>query len=254
MMRDIAVPPDLAGHIQRLLLDDGGPAATYDVYPDVACVLGIQLTGRLEELIDGTPRPLRPTGITGLHQRPKAFRRSADCLTVLVRLDPLATGQILRVPAGELAGASLALDDLLGAGAVGDLDERIRGVDGQWLAVLTDWLRRRLVGQAPDPVLSAALSTIRAACGQVTVRNLSRDLNISERQLERRFTLAIGVSPKRFAAIVRFRAAVAAAGARSLADVAQVAGYYDQSHFIREFRTLTGHPPRDLLAGPTPRF
>ena len=117
-------------------------------------------------------------------------------------------------------------------------------------AVLTRWVRQRLAGQSPDPVLSTALSAIRAARGQVTIRSLCQDLTISERQLERRFTVAVGVPPKRFAAIVRFRAAVAAAGARSLADVAQIAGYYDQSHFSREFRTLTGHPPRDRLSGP----
>jgi hypothetical protein len=133
-VQDIAVPPDLAGRIQRLLLDDGGPAATYDVYPDAACVLGIQLTGRLAELTDGSPHPLRPAGITGLHQRPKTFRRSADCVTVLVRLDPLAAGHILRVPAGDLAGASLGLDDVVGERAAADFEAHIRGAGGAgWL-------------------------------------------------------------------------------------------------------------------------
>jgi len=73
---------------------------------------------------------------------------------------------------------------------------------------------------------------------------------MSVRQLERRFRLVAGLSPKRLAVITRLQAAFALldAGAEpSLTDVAHRCGYFDQSHFIRDFRAVTGIPPGRFL-------
>lgn len=94
----------------------------------------------------------------------------------------------------------------------------------------------------------AAANLIRAAPAEVRIAALAQQLRTSVDTLERRFTAAIGVSPKRFARAVRLRCAVLSYAAdMTLTDVALGAGYYDQSHFVREMQAATGVAPTRLL-------
>ncbi|HVY80103.1 MAG TPA: helix-turn-helix domain-containing protein [Steroidobacteraceae bacterium] len=73
-------------------------------------------------------------------------------------------------------------------------------------------------------------------------------VNLSERQLERLFADHVGLTPREYKRILRFRRAVRAvkAGCR-LAEAAALAGFADQSHFTRDVQKLTGRPPREVL-------
>ena len=76
------------------------------------------------------------------------------------------------------------------------------------------------------------------------------DLGVSERHLRRVFRENVGVSPKAFAKLMRFRCALRAANEdthASWASIAAAAGYYDQAHLIAEFRAIAGVTPSALL-------
>jgi AraC-like DNA-binding protein len=67
---------------------------------------------------------------------------------------------------------------------------------------------------------------------------------LSQSALERRFRKVVGLSPKKFAALVRLRHAVRLrAGGADFTAVAHGAGYFDQAHFINDFRRVTGSAP-----------
>ena len=93
--------------------------------------------------------------------------------------------------------------------------------------------------------LAAAVEAIEAAGGDVRIADLADDLGVGASTLRRDF-VALGVSPKRFAAIVRFRQAHAflhtTPGATWTDAVARF-GYADQAHFVREYRRFSGEPP-----------
>ncbi len=92
--------------------------------------------------------------------------------------------------------------------------------------------------------MSAALRAIGAAAGAIRVRTLAQDLGVSQDALEKHFRRIVGASPKQFATIVRVRQAVELSRqSPSLTALALDAGYYDQSHFIRDFRAITGDAP-----------
>ena len=84
------------------------------------------------------------------------------------------------------------------------------------------------------------------------VRDVAERLHLSERQLRTVFTLAVGVSPKRFARIQRVRYALALRGRLPLARLAVEAGYYDQSHLTSEFRATMGVTPHSFISGQVP--
>ena len=97
----------------------------------------------------------------------------------------------------------------------------------------------------PERRLRLALaSTTHASVGQ-----LSRELGISVRQVERLCRAAYGRTPKRLLNEQRLLRTLLAARERGGASLSATieASYADYSHFCRECRTITGRPPRSLL-------
>lgn len=87
--------------------------------------------------------------------------------------------------------------------------------------------------------------------GNLKLEHLARNLGISHRQLDRRFQGAVGIAPKVFSCLVRFQASLQLPKKQvlhNLTDLALAAGYYDQSHFIRDFREYAGMSPRQYFA------
>ncbi|MDE6291303.1 MAG: helix-turn-helix transcriptional regulator [Muribaculaceae bacterium] len=73
---------------------------------------------------------------------------------------------------------------------------------------------------------------------------------LGKRQYERVFREYVGMNPKEYARVVRFQKALCMmqCGDSNHAGIATTCGYSDQSHFIREFRSMTGHTPKSLLS------
>jgi AraC-like DNA-binding protein len=163
-----------------------------------------------------------------------------------VRLHPGAAPSLLAVDALALRDGSVAIADVWGdAGRrlAEDLDDRPdRG------RVLLSTLAARAVGAAaPDPLVQAAVA--RLDDPRMGVRQLARELSVSERQLRRRFECAVGYGPKRLGRVLRLTRALAAANAgEELGRVAFDAGYADQAHFANDCRSLAGVGPTALLA------
>lgn len=81
--------------------------------------------------------------------------------------------------------------------------------------------------------------------GMVSVGELTQKTRVSERQLERLFKKYIGLPPKFYARIIRFNQvfAMIKENQPGWCDIAFGGGYFDQSHFIRNFRQFTGEEP-----------
>lgn len=84
------------------------------------------------------------------------------------------------------------------------------------------------------------IDSIETAHGMLRIKTLAAMLGKSTRQLERVFLETVGITPKLFSRIVRFRraSALVSSSPSSLADIAAEAGYSDQSHMSNEFRLL----------------
>ncbi|MBP2188118.1 AraC family transcriptional regulator [Nocardia goodfellowii] len=181
----------------------------------------------------------------------------AGCLRL--RLAPGATRQLLGVPAVDLADKVFRLADLPGVAA--DLvPELFELAPAEALAFLSAALPQRISEDATQRAHRALLSSAVASLAAATtpVHALASDLAVSERQLRNLFTTGVGVSPKHFARIGRVRSVLAHAGntpwaqIASLAQVAAVSGYYDQSHMTADFRSLMGTTPASYFKGKLP--
>jgi AraC-like DNA-binding protein len=114
-------------------------------------------------------------------------------------------------------------------------------------AFLLAHLRERSV----DRLVRAACSSLARTGGSLPVNALARDFGLSERTLERRFLRSIGTTPKKYARVLRLQQAVQLRERySSWAEIAHAAGYYDQSHLIRDCREMYGDSPEALFSLP----
>ncbi|MRG43826.1 helix-turn-helix domain-containing protein [Chitinophaga sp. SYP-B3965] len=97
----------------------------------------------------------------------------------------------------------------------------------------------------PQDHAEKAIDLIREHKGAIAVAEIITQLGISERHLERLFKKYVGLSPKFYARIIRFNHIFHLNQERNptWTDLAFNAGYYDQSHFIRNFKAFTGEDP-----------
>lgn len=209
------------------------------VLPSTSAVLGFQFRGRVragDEL-------LSLAGVTGLQESMRTYSYLGGAGSVLVRFTPQGAAR-LGVPAAELTNRSVPLDELISRARAHEVSERIAAApdDASRVAVVEGFLQE--LPFARDPVVTRALERLSDPTSRLSLAAIAVELALSERQLERRFLLRVGMMPKRFARLARFQRAVSLMNsAPALATVAQDAGYYDQSHFVREFRVFAGTPP-----------
>ncbi len=98
-----------------------------------------------------------------------------------------------------------------------------------------------------DALVQAACHALDHSHGNQPIAALARRLGLTERTLERRFQAHIGATPKKYARVVRLRnALLQRKQLDQWADVACAAGYYDQSHMIRDFQELYGLSPEAI--------
>lgn len=103
----------------------------------------------------------------------------------------------------------------------------------------------------PKLPIDAVLTTIIQKGGLTTVDDIANTVSISFRQLERQFQQRIGMSPKFFTRLSRFAKAWGMKQGDSTlpwTTIAYQSGYYDQMHFIRDFKEFAGVPPSVLEA------
>jgi AraC-like DNA-binding protein len=198
--------------------------------------------------------------VSALGARQRVHRKliRAGQQTLIARLRLGVDRAILGTPASTIAGQVVTLEDLWGTDAARLIDQLAGARDmGAAAATLVSAISQRLAtADAPTEgsrfVLEAAK---RLENGRVDA--VASDLGVSTRHLRRVFREALGVSPKAFARLERFRRALRVSRENAQAgwaDVAAGAGYYDQAHLIAEFRAIAGVTPsalvRELSAGP----
>lgn len=178
--------------------------------------------------------------------------------TIGVRLLPNALKTIFGFDANELADSCLDLS-LLPKKHDPEISQKLldaHSMDSQ-LELLSSYLHSEVLKRQreEDMLIHYAVNQISAAKGNFALRDLQKELNLSERSLERRFRHEIGISPKLFSKICRFQAAWSQLQRRDfskLSDIAFDNGYSDQSHFIRNFKQFAGFPPQQMMKRPLP--
>jgi AraC-like DNA-binding protein len=177
------------------------------------------------------------------------------------RFRPAAAFALLSISGPDLNDTFAPLDEVIRRAQRGTFESVAEARSPKdCLEQLQKALMARLSSAASvDPIVVRSLQVMEASRGSIRMADLE-EMGISIRTLRRRFERFVGVSPKQFCRILRLSHAVDLARDRARshmdwADLALVAGYYDQSHLIQEFVELAGTTPdRHFAQTPPARF
>jgi AraC-like DNA-binding protein len=223
---------------------------TYKVLPDTGLVIGFQYRGKLSRIDDNKTMPLSASGVSGLADHARTFQNSAYIGTILVCFKEAGAAPFFRQPLHELFRESVSLDNFMLHSELLCLEERLAEAhsDRARITIVEKFLVDRMKITEPDRLVLAALALIHQSRGNIRIADLAERLHISQSPLEKRFRKAVGASPKKFASIVRLKNVVSQYDPNnSLTALGYEAGFYDQAHFIKEFKTFTGDTPESFF-------
>jgi AraC-like DNA-binding protein len=122
-------------------------------------------------------------------------------------------------------------------------DDRIRQIETFLLSKLTEQ-------NTIDAITKSCVDIILQSQGQIGITTLAGKMNIHRRNMERKFTSVIGISPKQLAKVARLQATLKMLGQKKFTNLTEIAyenGYFDQAHFIKDFKEFTGINPKSFF-------
>jgi len=158
------------------------------------------------------------------------------------------------VPLDELQNTNLSLDDFMGKEGK-EIGYKIAEAKTYKIkiSILEKFLFKRIQENKlfEFEMFDAAFNSVNKHTFIPSVDKLAKITCLSSRQLERKFLDIIGLSPKQFLRIQRFQKVIQLKRLgnknNNLTQLAFEAGYYDQSHFIREFKLYSGYSPKEFF-------
>ena len=190
--------------------------------------------------------------VFGTMESHKIFPSMGIIDTVAVRFRPGGAFPYLKHPIHEITDQAEGLDTFLGMNGQALEEDLISSKNHQdKIDKMESFLMNQLV-DAPtmDAYIHPILREIVQTKGLLSPTDIANRFHVSERQVRRKFQIWVGMSPKRFSRIIRFLYMMDSAKPAihfNWSNLAVQAGYFDQAHFIREFKSFSGLRPSVFL-------
>lgn len=165
-----------------------------------------------------------------------------------VAFKPGGTVPFMRMPAHEACDADVPLESLWGRRRAAALRERLLETDSidATLDVLEAVLHEMWRPSGLHPAVDFALAAFERAPLTTTIGAVTDALGMSAKRFIERFKIEVGLTPKRYCRVRRFQRALVVSNRDRRVDWTRVAmdcGYFDQAHFIHDFRSFAGLTP-----------
>jgi AraC-like DNA-binding protein len=219
---------------------DGFPAVE-PVFPDGRMEAIFHRGDRFTRILDRGGEEVQARRLlAGQLTRPLRLRPGGCISVVAVRFRPGGAFRFAPVPQHELTDQVLDLDLFWRTPAALDEADEVEARVG----ILERLLVARVKDEGDVSPIDVAVASILRSRGTLPIETVAARAGLTRRQLERTFQHRVGVAPKLLARIVRFQHVLSAIGTGEAgASLAATCGYYDQAHFIRDFKAFTGSTP-----------
>lgn len=226
------------------------------------------------ELIDGKQRSM-PSGCIGL-----SFKRSGEIFSIgenrflpsacifgqstvpsnfhfnsfdliMVLFQPLGANAFFDISMNELKNKNIDIRDLSDPGIL-ELEDRLMNCfnDQQCVDYIEQFLLERLIC-FDNEKLKRLYPVLRLICSNTTdIGRLANEACLGYKQFKRLFSENMGINPKEYIQIYRFSKSLNILQTipdTTLTDLAYACGYYDKSHLIKDYKSLSGYTPTELM-------
>jgi AraC-like DNA-binding protein len=219
------------------------------VVPDTSIVITFRYAGGVSTTEEGS---LPSFGLSGLRKTARVLRYNEGTGNILALVREGAARYFFPLAFHELFGQSIDLGTFVPRSALQEVEERLDEARDAFsrVAVVDAFLAGRLSDAREDRLIGAVVRTIRESGGEARIGALLRDIPLSRDPFEKRFRQVVGTTPKQFSSIIRFRNLIGGyQKSDSLTRMAYASGFFDQAHFIKDFRAFTGLAPRAFFTG-----
>jgi AraC-like DNA-binding protein len=227
------------------------------------CVQRIIPTGLTELQLYLSKRPKVLTGNKSLsdnvalygHQNDFYDMEMPESLSIFsIVFQPQGLMQFFKFPLHEICNQNVPLQYLNGQ-AGRDLEEEMNETTTfqQRVSIVECYLLNLLEANFAGfefRRINHIIETIKRTCGNVNISQLASEACLCRKQFERIFAKHVGISPKQYLKIIRFQFAIFQKQKNSdlnMTELSYESGYFDQSHFINDFKSLSGLTPRQYF-------
>jgi len=250
--------PSIAKYVRKFWILEGDilkeQRYVHRTLADGSAELFFHYTGVFDELHPNNKvKKSFSSGISGPSQKFNIFCINENFGMFGVYLYPFALQRFFNLPASALSNEMPDLKTLLGQEGK-DLEEQMMLASNNFLRVkiMTKYFEYKLTKNFyVDKLFFSLINYIIEAKEIPSINDLAAKHFLSTRQFERKFKNFAGFTPKLYTRIIRFQSAVKHYGnkTKTLTDIAYDCGYYDQSHFIHDFKEFSGYNPKQYFSG-----
>jgi AraC-like DNA-binding protein len=224
------------------------------VLPNTSLAIAFRFSGKNSYSIDTGENQLPQTTFSGLRKSVRIINYESNTSTLIVLFKECGAAAFFKEPLHELFEASIPLDCIISPSEIIIIEELLSSAqtNEQRVAIVEQFLIKRMNGHKLDQLIAKAIEEIHFAKGFLKIKELADHLYISHDAFEKRFRKIVGTTPKQFSSIVRLSSIISQGQNNpNLLDIIFEAGYYDQSHFNKDFKQFTGQTPTDFLKSDT---
>ncbi|MEZ4897013.1 MAG: helix-turn-helix domain-containing protein [Saprospiraceae bacterium] len=216
--------------------------------PDTINVIIFQLAGQVNETNHPGQKPLSGTRISGSFSVKRNFQPQAQFEVLMAILKPYALYTLIGINMEPLNNEIIDLANILGRKQVELLERRLASVTDLRMKInlVEAFLYQKLsAARRSETTVKEALQLIDRTGGLLPSPEIARQVHVSQRTLERHFNEVVGLNVKKFSSLVRMKMAVAQVALDiPYSRIIYEGDFFDQSHFIRNFKQYTGMAPR----------
>ena len=173
--------------------------------------------------------------------------------TFAIRFYPYGFANFVTMPIKDLANKETPLELLFGANTAKELEQKIiQAIDSeQRIEIIESFLLEKLNDKTTiDNIVKKTVDALLSSNGTESITTILKEDLSKRRQLERNFKKQIGVSPKQLGKVIRLQTALKMLLNKkmdNLTNIAYESEYFDQAHFIKDFKEFTGINPKEFL-------
>lgn len=224
------------------------------IVPDGTIEMAFILGDDIKRYTSGNQFIIQPRAmVLGQTLTPFYIEPTGHVNTFAVRFYPFGFANLVEVPIKALANKETALELLFGNDTSQKLEKEIIQAHDvrQRITIIERFLQDRLLQPSMvDSIVTSTIDALLSSKGSTSIHKiLAGDLS-KRRQLERKFVKQIGISPKQLAKVIRLQSALSLLlndEKENLTSIAYQSEYYDQAHFIKDFKEFTGLSPKEFI-------
>lgn len=173
--------------------------------------------------------------------------------TFAIRFFPYGFANFVSIPLRDLANKETPIEVLFGEKIAKELEQKIvQASDAdERIAIIEAFLLKKLNDEKTiDNIVKTTIDALLSTKGSASIKAILKEDLSQRRQLERKFIKQIGISPKQLGKVIRIQAALKMLlneKTENLSTIAYQSEYYDQAHFIKDFKEFTGINPKEFL-------